>query len=139
MKKLFLIAVSGLLLSGCYHTVTTAPAGITEPVVEEEAMEETPVVTEKAAENMVTYGDSGFAPSTITVKVGTEVTWKNDGNKMMWVASAVHPTHQELPGFDQLQAVGNGGSYSYTFTGAGTWKYHNHVAAGDTGMVVVEE
>lgn len=136
MKKVLLLILAGGLLAGCYH-IPKAAAPVQQPVPAEEnkTMEEAPE-TEK---NTVTYLDSGFAPKSITVKVGTTVIWKNTGNKTMRVASAVHPTHQELPGFDQLQTVGNGGSYSYTFTKAGTWKYHSHVSPGETGTVIVEE
>lgn len=132
MKKIILLIVTGGLLAGCYHTGTAAPVEKTEPVVQKEASE--PISTTEVA-----YSDEGFSPKAITVRVGTTVTWRNDGNKIMWVASAVHPTHQELPGFDQLEATGNGTTYSYTFTKVGTWRFHNHVAAGDTGAIVVEE
>lgn len=87
----------------------------------------------------VTYGASGFAPNTVTVKIGTAVVWTNQGQGGMWVASAVHPTHQLLPGFDQLKSVAKGGGYDYVFVKVGTWKYHNHVNASDTGTVVVTE
>lgn len=87
----------------------------------------------------VAYTDTGFAPKTVTVKKGTNITFINSSSKSMWVASAVHPTHQLLPGFDQLKSVSVGGSYEYTFEKVGTWKYHNHVQASDTGTVVVTE
>lgn len=87
----------------------------------------------------VSYGASGFAPNTVTVKIGTTVVWTNQSQGGMWVASAVHPTHQLLPGFDQLRSVAIGGTYEYTFVKVGTWKYHNHVQASDTGTVVVTE
>ncbi len=45
----------------------------------------------------------------------------------MWVASAMHPTHQLLPGFDELTAVPKGTSYEYTFTKDGAWKFHDHI------------
>jgi hypothetical protein len=57
----------------------------------------------------------------------------------MWVASAVHPTHLLLPGFDELKSTGKGGTYEYTFVKVGTWQYHNHVNPSDTGSVVVTE
>jgi len=38
--------------------------------------------------------------------------------------------------FDQCA---NGGSYSFTFTKAGTWRYHNHSNASHFGTVIVEE
>lgn len=87
----------------------------------------------------VTYTDSGFSPNIITVKKGTTVKFVNQGTGSMWVASAVHPTHQLLPGFDQLKSVLKGSTYEYTFEKVGTWKYHNHVNASNTGSVVVTE
>ena len=88
---------------------------------------------------VVTYSDTGFAPKTVTVKKGATVTFMNESGKGMWVASALHPTHQLLPGFDQLKSAARGGSYEYTFKKVGTWKYHNHVAASDFGSVTVTE
>lgn len=130
MKKVILLILAGGLLAGCYH-IPKAAAPVQRPLPAAE--------TQVVEENTVIYDSNGFAPKSITVKVGTTVTWKNTGNKMMWVASAAHPTHQELPGFDQLEATGKGTSYSYTFTKQGTWKYHNHASPGETGTVVVEK
>lgn len=87
---------------------------------------------------VVDYTDSGFSPQSITVKVGDTVTWTNKSGGRMWVASNPHPTHTDLSGFDELGSAKNGGIYSYTFTKAGNWKYHNHVNAGDGGVVVVQ-
>lgn len=98
--------------------------------------------TEKGGTNertVVTYTANGFNPKTVTVKSGTTVVFMNDSLQVMWVASAVHPTHQLLPGFDQLTSVGRGGSYEYTFTKVGMWKYHNHVNPADTGTVEVTQ
>lgn len=95
--------------------------------------------TAPTAATTVTYSDTGFLPKSITVKKGTTVRFVSTATGGMWVASAVHPTHQVLPGFDQLKSVGNGGTYEYTFVKVGTWKYHNHVNAADTGTVVVTE
>ncbi len=85
----------------------------------------------------VDYTDSGFAPKSVTVKVKTAVIWTNNSGGLMWVASAPHPQHTDLPGFDQLKSVGKGETYSYTFTKVGSWKYHNHVSPKDFGTVVV--
>lgn len=112
----------------------------TTSVSNEQKMAETVSVTSAPTEKTtsLSYTDTGFVPKTITVSVGTKIMWKNTGDKPMWVASAVHPTHQDLPGFDQLTSMGKGGAYAYTFTQKGTWKYHNHVFPADTGIVVVE-
>ena len=69
----------------------------------------------------------------------------------MWIGSNVHPTHTDYDGtsrtthcapgysgpapFDQC---GTGTTYSFTFTKAGTYQYHNHVASQNTGTVVVK-
>lgn len=87
----------------------------------------------------VSYSDTGFIPKTISVKKGTTVTFRNNSSSKMWVASGVHPTHQLLPGFDELTSVQNGGSYDYTFVKVGTWQYHNHLNPTDVANVVVTE
>lgn len=93
----------------------------------------------QAARAAVSYTDSGFSAASISVKSGTTVVFTNQSSKSMWVASVVHPTHQLLPGFDQLKSVGKGGSYEYTFTKVGTWRYHNHVSPSDTATVIVTQ
>ena len=88
---------------------------------------------------LVTFSASGFSPKEISVKKGTTVTFINESDNPMWVASALHPTHQLLPGFDQLKSVDRGGTYEYTFVKVGTWKYHNHMVPSSTGTIVVAE
>lgn len=122
------------------ETVIPAPSVADENVT---ITEESPVVgSEKGGvigAVVVTYTDNGYAPSTITVKKGTTVIFRNNSTGMMWTASGVHPTHQLLPGFDELKSVANGGTYEYTFAKVGKWQYHNHVNASDQGYVIVTE
>jgi plastocyanin len=87
---------------------------------------------------IVAYTDDGFSPQSITVKVGSMVTFFNESTTDMWVASALHPTHQELPGFDQLKGEAAGSSYSFTIDQAGTWRFHDHLNPTAFGSVVVE-
>ena len=89
-------------------------------------------------ENEVTYSSNGFTPKTLTVTVGTEVTFINTSSDSMWVASNPHPIHADYSGFDARRSYGTGESYTFTFTKKGTWGYHNHRDPGDTGTVVVE-
>lgn len=154
------VGVGWYVLQG--NKVTKQESTKTEGVGKSMPVPESPAVTEKVVETtsgsgetmekggvpssgsmlgktVVKYTDSGFTPKEVTVKKGTTVTFVADGSKNMWVASAVHPTHQLLPGFEQLKSVGKGGSYEYTFVKVGTWKYHNHVNASDFGSVVVTE
>lgn len=104
------------------------------------------------AKNMITYTDSGYVPSTITIKKGETVIWKNESSNSMWTASAMHPLHKAYPGtditacgtqtlipmFDSCVGVSSGQSWSFIFNNVGTWGYHNHLDASKFGKVVVE-
>jgi len=97
-------------------------------------------------EHIVTYTDSGYSPSTLKIKKGETVTFKNQSSQSMWPASGVHPTHTLYPTtggcigstFDACAGIQPGGSWSFKFDIAGTWKYHNHLNPGDTGTIIVE-
>lgn len=98
--------------------------------------------TEKGGVNertVVTYTDKGFAPSPVTVKVGSVVSFVNESGGGMWVASDPHPQHSIYPEFDQKISVGKGQTYEFAFAKVGTWKYHNHMKPEDTGSVVVTQ
>jgi len=96
----------------------------------------------------VTYDGDEFTPSEITIIEGGTVRFVNIGDVPMWVASDNHPTHTRYPikdeetdcigsSFDQCESVELGGSWSFAFTRIGTFGYHNHMRAKDTGEVTV--
>ena len=100
----------------------------------------------------ITFSDKGFSLASVTVAKGTTVTFVNESKSKMNVASGSHPGHEGYDGtsrsahcatgysgevpFDQCTP---GTSYSFTFTKAGSWPYHNHFNAGQYGTVVVTE
>jgi plastocyanin len=98
----------------------------------------------------VTYNGTSYSPKDVTIKRGGTVTWKNASTGNMWVASASHPSHTVYDGtsrsehcttagstpFDQCKG---GGDYSFTFTKAGKWGYHDHINASAFGSVTVVE
>lgn len=94
--------------------------------------------TEAAETAEVAYTNDGFSPETVTVEEGMTVTWGNESDGQMWVASSVHPTHGDLPELDQQSGVSSGGEFSFQFDQAGEWGYHNHLSPSNKGMVVVE-
>ena len=120
-----------------YIQTQVLPTGLITPTPEITVATDEESDIETTAE--VSYSNDGFQPDSLTVKVGTVVTWTNNGEKKMWVATASHPTHDELPEFDQLTGAENGSSYSFKFTQAGSWAYHNHLAPTDRGEVIVVE
>jgi len=80
---------------------------------------------------------SGFTPNAMTVAPGTKVTWIALDGGQPFVASNPHPLHTDQPAL-QSGTMGMGESFSYTFTQAGTWGYHNHNASTQTGSVIVQ-
>jgi len=90
------------------------------------------------AKHTITYTDAGFSPDTLDITIGETVTFVNESNRDMWVASAIHPTHQILPEFDQDEGTPRGSTYSFTFTKAGAWKFHDHLNPGARGTITVK-
>lgn len=82
--------------------------------------------------------NDGFSPKTVRVKAGQSVVFTNESDTAMWVASDSHPSHNIYPAFDARKAYRKGEVYSFTFDKVGSWMYHNHLAATQTGIVVVE-
>jgi plastocyanin len=125
----------------------------TQPSVSEELSQPSPEAPVPAVkENVVVYTNSGYSPSTLTVKKGETVTFKNQSSRSMWPASAMHPTHRVYSGtsldehcpdtagtaFDACKGFLPGQSWSFIFNKTGTWKYHDHLNPGATGTIVVE-
>lgn len=135
MKKIAVIGVvlgSLVFLGGCAKS-TSQPVSTPESTVSS-ALSVTPIVSA----SVIKYTDNGFDPKTITVKAGSPVTFVNESSKQMWVASNPHPVHTDLTGFDMKKGVAQGGTYTFTFTKAGNWGFHDHLNPSDTGVVVAE-
>lgn len=127
---LVVVVLGFFLLKNNSSKQTVTPSPTTQTQASPSAQPET-------GEKMVNLTKAGFEPGTITVKVGTKVTWVNKSGETATVTSAVHPTHLLYP-FLNLGTFNDGESLSVTFDKAGTYKYHNHLNPGQTGEVVVE-
>jgi plastocyanin len=83
----------------------------------------------------VTYDETGFSPREVIVSVGSTVTFINNSDIPLWVASDPHPEHTDYPPFDAPRILGRlprqGENISFVFDKVGTWNYHNHTASGD--------
>lgn len=143
LVALVVVAGGWYMLRGNPASAPAAPEETQQPAVADASAATTTGVT-------VTYGPQGFSPASVSVPVGTTVTFVDQGTGKMWVASAVHPSHESYDGtskaehcaanytgpapFDQCSV---GTSYSFAFSKTGVWKYHNHANAADTGTVTV--
>jgi plastocyanin len=81
---------------------------------------------------------TGYEPKNITIDIGTTVTFVNNDAVALWPASNIHPTHGIYPEFDPKGEVAPGASWSFTFTKAGLWPYHDHLHPNVTGTISVE-
>lgn len=112
---------------------TTSPVATTTPTPSATA-----TASPAAASASISISDTGFSPATLTVPANTTVTFTNNGQGAHWPASAPHPTHTGLPGFDAKRGLATGETYSFTFTKKGTWAFHDHLNPQMTGSVVVQ-
>lgn len=103
----------------------------------------TPITSTPAAQTTATAEVSitanSFEPATLTVKVGTKVTWTNQEDLEHWVASNPYPANTDLPGLNAGKKMVKGDTYSYTFDKAGTYNYHDDLSPTTNGTVIVEE
>ena len=113
--------------------------------------------------HIVHITSKGFYPRTITINAGEVIIWANDDLDRHWVASASHPVHDAYPGakydepgsyqgtrsciaegnpktgaFDACRELKQGEIYSFNFTHAGTWQYHDHTDYNLIGSVIVK-
>ncbi|MBI2137686.1 hypothetical protein HYU12_04175 [Candidatus Woesearchaeota archaeon] len=135
---LFSLAVLILLVAGCVKAPPTAP-------LTERQQAEVDAVTAKEIDEVlrpengmqktVEISSAGFNPAAVKINVGDTVTWINKDSVAHWPASAQHPTHTVYPEaggcigsrFDACRELAEGESFSFTFSHAGEWKYHDHL------------
>lgn len=122
-------AVIGLIVYGLVYYFVLAPKSVKTG---------TPApVTQTTNQDTVILTANNFEPSSITVKVGTKVTWINKSGVAATVDSDSHPIHTDYQPLN-LGRFSDGESLSLTFDKPGSYKYHNHLNAAQTGTVVVQ-
>lgn len=142
-KTLGWLVIGALIIVGGYFVLTQqrgqAPqqAQPTPTQVEEVTTEEGATPKEEVEEAAIDYTENGFDPQNLTVSAGTRVTWTNNSADSLQIASAPHPIHTNFPALNQA-AIDAGESVSFVFEEPGTYKYHNHLNASQTGSVTVE-
>ena len=89
-----------------------------------------PVAAAKVAGSQISIQDFQFNPATVTVPVGTTVTWTNKDGEPHTVTSSTKLFSSS--GLDE------GESFSYTFASPGTYAYHCQLHPHMTGTIVVK-
>lgn len=81
--------------------------------------------------------ENGFAPSEISISLGETVVFTNRTDKPFWPASDLHPTHGIYPEFDPGEPIPSGQSWSFKFSKAETWSFHDHLNPLYVGKIIV--
>ena len=80
--------------------------------------------------NAVDITGFAFSPETLTISIGDTVAWTNK-------ESATHTATADGGEFDSGN-LGNGDTFSYTFTAAGTYTYYCKIHTSMTATIIVE-
>jgi len=86
----------------------------------------------------IRWKDGGFENANPTLRVGDKVEWENKEDELIQVASNPHPTPTGLPSLDS-GTLSKGEKYTYTFTAAGTFGYHNNLSPDRGGTITVSD
>jgi len=95
--------------------------------------------TTTANSNQVICKNNKFVPDTLTVKVGTTVTWVNQDGYIHTVTSGTSPSDRS--GFFDSGNLNGGETFSFTFDKAGTYDYFciPHFSLGMIGKIIVTQ
>jgi len=133
--KLSLVVLTVLLLTACGSKTAPTPAGTLPPIATNApstALAPVPADTSPAAlSGNVDVAIAGFAfdPATLTIKVGTTVTWTNQD-------TAVHNVKADDNSWGSND-LNKGDTFSFTFNQAGTYTYRCGFHANMKGTITV--
>lgn len=130
------LVIGGLVYAGVYYYFLKPKGGYNYNA---DTTQPSPSVLMTPATNSPTIqiSSSGYSPATLTVAVGATVTWTNTGNTMANVSSDPHPQHTTYPPLN-LGIIKPGASESLQFDTPGTYTFHNHLNATQTGTIIVK-
>lgn len=86
----------------------------------------------------IAFDGKAYTPSTLTIKNGDIVVFKNNSSEDFWPASAQHPNHLEYPDFDPKKPVAAGQTWQFKFTKSGAWGFHDHLTPSAFGKITVQ-
>lgn len=90
----------------------------------------TPTTAPTGSGNAISIASYAFSPDSLTIKVGTKLTWTNND-------SVTHTVTADQGAFNS-GPLPSGKSYSFTFTKAGTYTYHCAIHPSMTATIVVQ-
>jgi plastocyanin len=136
VKKLFyLTALAVLVITGALLTIScgTNSTPVTSTAAQGAQTKPPPGQTAGPDFNpaAVTIENFAFSPASVTVSVGTTVTWTNKD-------SATHTVTSLQGNVLNSGNIATGGTFSFTFNQTGTFDYHCAIHPSMTGKVIVQ-
>jgi plastocyanin len=137
MKRLTLLSVlitSALILSACgFHTGlgSLINGGKTSTTTNGTAAKHVKATHTPPAPDTVSLTKKDFVPGSLTVKVGTTVTWSNASGAEQSVTS-------DTANLFDSGSLNSGATYTFTFSQAGTFTYHSSTTPAIKGTIVVQ-
>jgi hypothetical protein len=129
-----LLALFALLAGSIYFVLHPLPL---EKKTADAAPERYVLTEPSESVHTVTLTENGFEPAEITIRQGDKVIFNSALDKPYWPASDDHPFHTFYPEFDPKGMITPPENFEFVFDRPGRWRYHNHLAASETGIVNV--
>lgn len=131
---LVLVAAGAFALAGCGGSKSSSNASSSSAPASTPAPASTSTSTGSASTGAVavTMKNISFSPTTIHVRVGEKITWTNED-------SVDHNVTSQSGEQIASQNFGQGGTFSFTPTRAGTIKYVCTIHPGMDGTIVVTQ
>lgn len=143
MKKIIIVVVVILLIGTGYILLRedsddkTTNSGNSSQAATNASPQASPDNDTDQAAATIIYSNDGYSPATTTVKTGDTVVIKNDSSRAMQFDSDPHPAHTDNEELN-VGVVEPGESMSFVVKRTGTFGYHNHLNASDTGTIIVQ-
>jgi plastocyanin len=128
LMKFAFAASLALLLTACGGNDTPSPTAPTPPTNNPPAPTGTTVTIANGAS---TAGAAAYGMNPLTIAIGTTVTWRNSD-------VATHTATADAAGGFNTGNISPNATGTFTFTTAGTVKYHCAIHPGMTGTIVVQ-
>jgi plastocyanin len=125
-RKMYLMLFTVLMLTSVIGAASCGTAAT--PTVTQTTTPTTTVAPGPSA--TVIIDSNGFSPATLTIAVGTTVTWTNNDDAQHMLTS--------LSGYFASSALNKGESFSYTFTKSGTNPYFCKINPSMSGKIIVQ-
>ena len=112
---------------------TTSTTKTTKTTVVTKTSTDNQPVPQTVSGYVVYYTDKGFSPAAIQVPQGQLVKFINNSSKALLIVADTNAPSE----LNESKSIGRGGVYTFNFTYAGVWAFHNADYPSDHGNIVV--